>query len=842
MDIKTFWQYSTDEILNHLNCNAGGLTSQHVAEKLAALRSGQKKQSPLLQNVKLFLSQFTNPLVLLLIAAVILSAFLGETSDVFIILFILLFTGILSYIQERRAGKAVEKLLAVIQKKAKVIRDGQLKDIPADEVVAGDILSFTAGDVIPADCFLIESKMLQANESKLTGESMPAEKKPCVLPQSTAMSQRSNVLYAGTNIISGQAKAIAVLTGKETVFGAIAADMQQAPQETAFEAGIKKFGYFLMKVTLVICVLIFSANILLGKPLIDSLLFGLALAVGMAPELLPAIMTIAMSHGAKRMAQQKVIVKKLSSIQNLGEVNLFCSDKTGTLTEGILEVHAVIDVSENENSYTKQLAFLNAHFESGFANPMDEALIKMQNVSATDYTKLNEIPYDFNRKRLSICVKHNAEQLLITKGAVNNVLQVCTQVLQEDNSFVSMNDAKNKITAVYTKKSNEGFRMIGVAYKTCTAANITIADESEMIFAGFVLLSDPPKQGIADEITSLKKIGVDLVMITGDNKLIAAYTAQQIGLQNIQVLSGEEIQNLTKDELSIKLAGVNVFAEIEPQQKENIIKAFKKAGNVVAYMGDGINDVNAINAADVGISINNAVDIAKEAADVVLLEKNLAVLNNGIIEGRKTFLNTIKYLYINTSATFGNMFSMAGASVILPFLPMLPQQILLANFVTDFPYMAIASDNADKDQLNYPQKWNIRRLRNFMIVFGVHSSFFDFITFYALFKLHEGNEKLFQTGWFLESVFTELLILFVVRTHKMLWRSLPGKGLIVLTLLAFIITIALPFSLFATALGFVVPPEKLLIVITGIVLTYVITADLLNFIFFKRRKPFRQAV
>jgi Mg2+-importing ATPase len=838
MDIKTFWQYSTDEIFNALNCNAEGLTSQQAAQKLAALHNGQKKQSPFMQDVKLFLSQFTNPLVLLLVAAVILSAFLGETSDVFIILFILLFTGILSYIQERHANEAVEKLLAVIKTKTKVIRDGQPKDISADEVVTGDILTFAAGDVVPADCLLIESKMLHANESKLTGESMPAEKRPGVLPQSTAMAQRSNVLYAGTNIISGQAKAVAVLTGEQTVFGGISAGMQEAPPETAFEVGIKKFGYFLMKVTLIICIIIFIVNIVLGKHLIDSLLFGLALAVGMAPELLPAIMTIAMSHGAKRMAQQKVIVKKLSSIQNLGEVNLFCSDKTGTLTEGILEVHAVIDVSGNENNYAKQLAFLNAHFESSFANPMDQALTKMQNVSADGYAKLNEIPYDFNRKRLSICVKDNAKELLITKGAVNNVLQICTQVLQANGSVVNMSEANDKINALYKEKSGEGFRMIGVAYKPSISGTITIADESQMIFAGFVLLSDPPKRGIGEEITSLKNIGVDLVMITGDNKLIAAYTAHEIGLQNVQVLSAEDIQNLTADELAKRVIGVNVFAEIEPHQKENIIKAFKKAGNVVAYMGDGINDVNAINAADAGISINNAVDVAKEAADVVLLEKDLTVLTNGIIEGRKTFLNTIKYLYINTSATFGNMFSMAGASIILPFLPMLPQQILLANFVTDFPYMAIASDNVDNEQLKYPQKWNISQLRNFMIVFGIHSSLFDFITFFTLFKLNEGNEHIFQTGWFLESVFTELLILFVVRTHKMLWKSMPGKGLIVLTLLAFLITIVLPFSPFASALGFVVPPEKLLIAITGIVLSYIVTADVLNLVFFKRRKPY----
>jgi Mg2+-importing ATPase len=773
--------------------------------------------------------------VLLLVAAVILSAVLGETSDVFIIMFILLFTGILSFIQERHANKAVEKLLDVIKTKATVLRDNNATDIPADEVVPGDVLLFNAGDVIPADCLLLEDKLLNANESRLTGESFPAEKKAGILPASTAMTQRSNVLYAGTNIISGEGKAMAVLTGEQTVFGAIAAGMEHAPQETAFETGIKKFGYLLMKVTVIICVIILTVNILLGKHLIDSLLFALALAVGMAPELLPAIMTISMSYGAKRMAQQKVIVKKLSSIQNLGEVNLFCSDKTGTLTEGILKVHSIINVEGNEDAYTRQLVFLNAHFESSFSNPMDEALANMADISTDGYSKVNEVPYDFTRKRLSICVAQHEKKLLITKGAVKNVLQVCTQALETDGSVVEINKVQNKIDALYKQKSSEGFRMIGVAYADVATTEVTASNEQQMTFAGFVLLSDPPKEGIADAIRSLNKIGVNLAMITGDNRLIAEYTAKEIGLENAHILTGEDIQQLTVDELAKKVTEVNVFAEIEPQQKEHIINAFRQTGNAVAYMGDGINDVNALAAADVGISINNAVDVAKEAADVVLLEKDLTVLTNGIIEGRKTFLNTIKYLYISTSATFGNMFSMAGASVILPFLPMLPQQILLANFVTDFPYIAIASDRVDKEQLSYPQQWNIHQLRNFMIVFGIHSSLFDFLTFYALFKLHEGHEQYFQTGWFLESVFTELLILFVVRTHKMLLKSIPGKGLIILTLVAFVITVVLPFSPFAAVLGFVVPPVKLLVVIVSIVLLYIATAEILNLIFFKTK-------
>jgi len=625
-----------------------------------------------------------------------------------------------------------------------------------------------------------------------------------------------------------------VLTGADTVFGKISASLSKPADETAFEKGIRKFGYLLMQITIVLAVIILAVNIYFGRPLIDSLLFGLALAVGMAPELLPAIMTIAMSAGAKRMAAQKVIVKKLSSIQNLGEVNLFCSDKTGTLTEGVLKVSSVVGIDGNENAKVKQLAFLNATFETGFPNPMDDALRAMD-ISTDGYTKTDEIPYDFIRKRLSVCVQKAQQHLLITKGAVNNIVAICDKVLMGDGSVVAVADEKNKIDELYQKFSSQGFRTIGVCYKESDKQiALTKDDEQQMIFAGFVLLFDPPKEGVIEIIKALKKNGVGLKVITGDNKLVAAYMAEKIGMKNVVVIAGNEISKMSPEALVHHVQAANVFAEIEPQQKESIIKALRKAGNTVAYMGDGINDVAAINAADVGISINNATDVAKEAADVVLLEKDLGVLNAGILEGRRTFLNTLKYIYTNTSATFGNMFSMAGASLILPFLPMLPQQILMTNFLTDFPYMSVAGDNVDEDQLAVPQKWNLKQLKNFMIVFGLHSSVFDYLTFFALYKLYKANAEVFHTAWFIESILTELLILFVVRTHKSLLKSKPGKLLIWLSVLSFVITIALPFTPFAAGLGFVVPPLQLLGIIAGILLLYVVTADIIKVIFFKK--------
>lgn len=833
--LENFWSHKAEEILGTLQTQPSGLSNEEVLKRHAAMHSGLREHSRPVKDVLLFLSQFKSPLVLLLVAAVILSAVLGENTDVAIILSILLFTGSLGFWQERKAGKAVEALRAIIRVNAKVLRDHVAKDVPTGEIVPGDIILFAAGNIIPADCFLIESKDLHTNEASLTGETYPAEKEAGIVEASTSLSKRSNVLYEGTSVVSGTAKAVAVFTGNDTVFGKLSKGLQEPAAETAFEKGIRSFGYLLMRITLVLSIVILGINLYFGRPLLDSLLFALALTVGMAPELLPAIMTIAMASGARRMADEKVIVKKLSAIQNLGEVNILCSDKTGTLTEGTIQVARAADVNGKDSDRIMQLAFLNAKFESGFSNPIDDALRSLKNVPSDGFSKSDEVPYDFIRKRLTVVVSKGEKRLMITKGALQNILQVCDRVEASEQNIVPVESLREQIEKLYLDFSSEGFRTIGICYKELADTNpVRKEQEIQMIFAGFILLNDPPKAGIADVIKQLAKRGVSLKMITGDNKLVAAYIGKQIGFENTKVITGGDLIKMSPEALIAQVAGTDVFAEIEPNQKEQIIHAFQKAGNAVAYIGDGVNDVAALHAADAGISVNNAVDVAKEAADIVLLEKDLSVLEKGIVEGRKTFVNTLKYIYINTSATFGNMFSMAGASLILPFLPLLPKQILLTNFITDFPYMFVASDRVDEERLQRPQKWNNKRIRNFMLLFGLQSSVFDYLTFYVLYMVFHLNAEHFRTGWFLESITTELLILFIVRTRHSFIKSKPGKMLFVSSISAIIVTLLLLYTPLASPLGFQPLPPLLLLSITFITIAYALTAEWLKIYFFKK--------
>ena len=771
--------------------------------------------------------------MLLLIGAVILSAFLGDTSDVVIIIFIVLSTGLLSFFQERNAGRVVEKLQSMIALKSSVIRNGGVQEIVNSLIVSGDVVSFNAGDMVPADCMLIESNELFVNEASLTGESYPIAKEAGVLDEKTELNKRSNCLWEGTNIVSGTAKALVIVTGNKTIFGSIVQSVSQNV-ETSFEKGIKDFGFFLMKITLVLAVFILTVNLLNHKSVIESALFALALAVGMAPELLPAITTIAMSAGAKRMLAKKVIVKKLSSIQNLGEVNLLCTDKTGTITEGTINVQGIVDNTGKENEYVKTLAFWNANFQLGYANPIDEALKKIGILDKTPPKKLGEIPYDFIRKRLSIAVDTGTEKLLICKGAFSQVTDICTQIRLADDNINNYPEYQEAIEKQYEEYGIKGTRVIAVCYKAIMQNAIKKEDEIEMIFAGFVLLEDPVKAGIIDTINELKKLQVGLKIITGDNKNVAKSIGISIGIDSPAVITGKELFNVSQLALEQKVKEVHIFAEIEPQQKGRIIAALRKTFTV-AYMGDGINDVSAINVADVGISVENAVDVAKEAADFVLMEKDLSVLLDGIKEGRKTFSNTLKYIFINTGSTFGNMFSVAIASLILPFLPMLPKQILLTNFITDFPYLTIASDNVDEEQLDKPGKWDLKFIRNYMLFFGIHSSVFDVLTFLTLLYVLKVKQGAFQSGWFIESILTELFILFIIRTHKNFFKSKPGKYLFILSIIGFIFTIALPYIPFiAIEVGLVPLPLFQVGSMLIIVLFYIITADLLKVWFFKK--------
>ena len=820
------------QLFLQLKSGEQGLSPSLAAKRLALQRKNNATESRFHRELKLLVRQFTNPLVILLLVAVILSALLSDTSDAVIILTILIITGLLGFLQELHAGRALEKLQGMVQTRSSVIRNGKEIKIPSANVVPGDILLLNAGNMIPADCRIIESNELHVNESSLTGETYPVEKKYGEVPEDTPLSKKWNCLWQGTNVISGTAKAIAVYSGSETVFGQMAHSLTQTP-ETAFEKGTKRFGFFLLRITIVLSLVILTINLYFKEPFFDAVLFSLALAVGMAPELLPAIMTFAMTAAAKRMMQKKVIVKKLSSIFSFGEVNVLCTDKTGTITEGNVHVKEVVNADGRQDTQCRLYAYLNATLQNGFYNPIDEALASL-NIEANGYKKINEIPYDFIRKRLSVAVKKGEEHVMISKGAFLNILDVCSAVATDKDTSAPIDiKVKRKLKQQYTAYSRQGYRVLGLASKNITGNKITRTDEKDMVFMGYILLEDALKESAAASIKKLEQLHISIKIITGDNRYVARQIAKKIGMEHPVLLTGENLNHLSPEALTVKVRQTSIFAEVEPHQKERIIKALQNSKTTVAYIGDGINDVAAINAADIGITTNNAVDVAKEAADFVLMEKELSVLADGVYEGRKSFANSIKYIFITTGATFGNMLSVAVASLWLPFLPMLPKQILLTNLLTDFPFLAIASDRVEEQQLTKPGKWDMNLIRNFMIVFGLHSSLFDFITFYTLYFYFSLRGSAFQTGWFLESVLTELLILFIVRTRKPFFKSKPGTMLIVTAALVFVFTIWLPVSPFASYLNLSIAHTQQAIALFLIVLIYVLTADLLKILFFK---------
>ncbi|MBS1626237.1 MAG: magnesium-translocating P-type ATPase [Bacteroidetes bacterium] len=829
-----FWQFDTNYWFTKLSSNINGLNQNEANVRLRSSEQNIKHRSAFLKDFYLFFIQFKNPLVLLLIGAVILSAFLGDHSDVFIILFIVLSSGILSFFQERNAGKVVEKLQSLIALKATVLRDGVITEIIATEVVTGDVILLKAGDMIPADCLIIEANELHANEASLTGESYPTRKEAGIINADTELSKRTNCLWQGSNIVSGTAKAIVINTGKQTIFGSIV-QSASSRSETTFEKGIKDFGFFLMRITLILSLCILIINLFNHKNVVESALFALALAVGMAPELLPAITTIAMSAGAKRMLDKKVIVKKLSSIQNIGEIDLLCTDKTGTITEGNISIHSIVDANGNLFPFAQKLAYWNALFETGYSNPIDEALKKTNIPEEVIPEKIGEVPYDFIRKRLSIAINTGNEKLLISKGAFNQIISICNTAQLNNGNNLSITPLLPAINKLYETYGEKGLRVIAIAYKNIQHTDIIKEDETEMIFAGFILLQDPIKEDIINTIEELQKLKVQLKIITGDNKNVAKCIGQNLGIKKPIILTGKDLLKISTEALPQKVKRVHIFAEVEPQQKERIIRALRKT-YTVAYMGDGINDVSAINAADIGISVENAVDVAREAADFVLLEKQLSVLVDGIKEGRKTFSNTLKYILINTGSTFGNMFSVSIASLILPFLPMLPKQILLTNFITDFPYLSIASDNVDSEQLNKPGKWNLKMVSRYMIIFGIHSSIFDVITFLVLLYGLKMKEASFQTGWFTESCLTQLFVLFILRTRRNFFKSKASKYLFWLSIVGMIITVALPYFNFAKQAGLYAMSIKELLLILLIVAGYIFTADILKVWFFKKYK------
>ena len=830
----SFWQYPPEAWLESLHSTRHGL-SQREAQKRLRLRRQKEKLPPEWWNaVSLFFRQFKNPLVLLLAVAVALAAALGDFTNSLIILAILLLTGMLGFWQEYKADRAVKKLREMVRTMALVQRSGAWIQVRQAEVVAGDCIRLTAGDMIPGDCLLLESKDLFVNEAALTGESFPVEKETRTGAPSDPSQEKRHALFQGCSVVSGTGVALVVKAGIDTELGKITRELQSGEPQTAFERGINDFGYLLIRLTLLLAFGILIFNILLGRPAVESIFFALALAVGMAPELLPAIMMTTLSSGALRMAKEKVVVKKLAAIQNLGAIDVLCSDKTGTLTEGIVTVHATLDLAGNPSEKVRQYAFLNAFFESGFSNPVDLALRKLEGVSPDGFSKVDEVPYDFIRKRLSVVVGQGKKQWMITKGALQNVLDVCTQVEGEKGMFKPLAEFSEPILRAAKRHGDAGFRILGLAYKDITGDPvINRDDETDMVFLGFILLYDPPKTSSLGTIMDLKKLGVDLKIISGDSAHTVRHTAELIGLTHFNVLTGRQLQSITDDALPTRASQTSLFAEVEPYQKERLIRALRAKGHTVGYIGDGINDAPALKAADVGISVDSGVDVAKEAADIVLLDKDLKVLLQGIVEGRRTYMNTLKYIFITTSANFGNMFSLAGVSLLIPYFPLLPKQVLLLNFLSDIPALFIASDKVDEEMLRQPKKWNIGLIRRFMFLFGAQSSMFDFLTFGVLLLVFKVQQSAFQTAWFVESVITEVLILLVIRTTRRVWRSRPSTWLVLSGLLVIAGTLLMPYLPFANLLGFQPLSPGLLAGMAGIAVAYALLSEYVKGRFFR---------
>lgn len=838
---SAFWSFSEEVAFQTVHSSRIGLTHREAKKRLERQGPNLLKAPKRFKTLRLFFNQFTNPVILILIGAAALAWFLYDKADAGIILAIILASGLLGFWQEKGAMNALEQLLKMVKVKATVLRDNRMQDIPLENIVSGDILVFNAGDIIPADCLLIESKDLFVDESTLTGEAFPIEKEVALLPANTPLNGRRNCLFMGSHILSGNAKALVMNTGRQAEFGKIAENLRTNKARTEFEQEMRHFGNFLIRITLILLILLFAVRMFLHKPFLESFFFALALAVGLTPQLLPAIISINLARGAKKMASRSVIVKRLVSIENLGKMDILCVDKTGTITEGKARLHASVDYLGNANEKAFFYAYLNAFFQSGYSNPIDHAIIAAGKSKANGYSKLDEIPYDFVRKRLSVLVgAPDSSTLMVCKGAVASILPLCTMLETASGSHLDINSHRQELETLFQKLSSDGFRLIAIAYRTFKdQKKIAVSDEKDLIFSGYVVLEDPLKKDIKKNIDKLQKRGVSLRIITGDSIFTAGHIAKQVGLNSSAIMTGQEIAHMSTNHLMKKMDKTLVFAEIEPHQKELIISLLKKKNHVVGFLGDGVNDALAIHAADVGISVDTAADILKEEADIILLKKDLSVLEEGVVDGRRTFANTMKYIFMATSANFGNVFSMAISSLFMHFLPLLPKQILLTNLFTDLPEMTISTDRVDQEMEERPLRMDIGFITRFMITFGCISSIFDFATFGVLFLLH-ANQEQFHTGWFIESVLSASLIVLVIRTQKPFFRSRPSSPLILSTVLTIAATIALPLTPLGPPLGFTPLPSVFYLSIVGILIAYVIAVECAKKIFYKHVNAFKK--
>jgi Mg2+-importing ATPase len=838
-----YWSLEPERLLIALHTSATGLSAEDATQRLTRYGPNAVHVQREMTVFSLLLNQVKSPLVLMLLFAAVISVFAGEWTDAAIVLAVVLGSTVLGFGQEYRARNAVELLRSKVTVRSTVLRSGSTEHLPSEQLVPGDIVLLSAGSLIPADGVVLEANDCFVNQALLTGESFPVERTPGAVPAGASLPERTNCVFMGTSVRSGTARALIVQTGKATVFGQLAERLSLRPPQTEFERGVQRFGYLLTQVMLVMVVIVLAVNMLLHKPAIDSLLFALALAVGLTPELLPAIISITLAHGAQQMASRGVIVRRLNAIENFGSMDVLCTDKTGTLTQGVVRLNDALGCDGRDSPAALRAAFLNATFQTGLSNPLDEAIIthaQQAGLSVGAEEKRGEIPYDFTRKRLSVAAAGpQGDITLITKGALEPLLQICTQVAVGSVVCPMDGPQRDMIEGRFNDWSSQGFRVLGLATKALPrdASLIAAADERDLVFLGFLLFFDPPKLDVPQTIRDLAQRGVQIKIITGDSHVVARHVADAVQLPVRGVLTGSALNDMRDEALWHAAERTTIFAEVDPNQKERIILALRKTGHVVGYMGDGINDAPALHAADVGISVDTAVDVAKNAADFVLLRQDLDILREGIDEGRVTFANTLKYILTTTSANFGNMFSMAGASVLLPFLPLLAPQILLNNFLSDIPAATIAGDRVDREWVEQPRRWDTAFIRNYMVLFGLVSSIFDFLTFGALLFLFRASPVQFRTGWFIESLLTELVIALVVRTRQVFFRSRPSTPLLVSTVLVIAVTLALPYLPVNALFGFVPLPAPLMATLLGLTGLYILVTEAAKRYFYTRIEP-----
>jgi Mg2+-importing ATPase len=830
-----------DDVLARLETSPAGLSSQEVKSRLATYGPNELAKKQKRTGLIEILYHLRNPLVLILLIAGLTSGFVGDLTDAIIIFFIVLLSVVLDVYQETKAQNAAEALKERVTTKATVLRDGNKQEVKLSEIVPGDIAYLIAGDIVPADSRLITAKDLNLNQSALTGEAFPAEKNANPLVTATSdLTSWSNFVFMGTSVVSGTGTAVVVRTGSSTQYGGIAKELVGKAPETEFEKGLRRFGALMTEVTLFLVIFVFFVNAFFymgSRSILDSLLFAVALAVGLTPELLPMIMSINLSRGAVVMSKKGVIVKRLASIQNFGNMDVLCTDKTGTLTENKLTLNDYADLEEKKASKVLTYGYFNCVLETGLKSPLDDAVLRYSSFDVTNIVKIDEIPFDFVRKRVSVVIECEGQRLLICKGAPEEILKICAYSETDQKITDLANVGRSNFKQKYDALSSQGYRVLAVAYKKVKddKTHYTIIDETDMVFLGFLSFLDPPKESAKESIQTLARDGIELKIVTGDSELVTKTVCEQLGFNIKGTLLGSEIAQLQDDALARAVENNNIFARVNPAQKDRVIKALQSNGHVVGYMGDGINDAPSLKTADVGISVDNAVDVAKESADLILLEPDLTVLDQGVLEGRTSFGNTMKYIMMGVSSNFGTMFSVAGASLFLTFLPMTATQILLNNLLYDLSEATIPTDILDKEYVEKPKKMDISYIRRFMLIMGPVSSIFDYVTFFLMLLLFRATVHVFQTAWFVESLSTQTLVVFVLRTRKTpFYKSKPGKYLLMSSLGVVATAFALPYTPLGAAFQFVPPPAGFYPALAGLIIAYILLADFTKKWFNKR--------